>query len=71
LLNKGISGKHDKAYTLTYFLNNYGHLDPKKRVKLLSKIGLQGETLFKPEELIFQEDPMTLLAANGQPVKGW
>jgi endonuclease YncB( thermonuclease family) len=71
LLKKGITGKSDKAYPLTYFLNNFGHLDTKKRVNLVSKIGPQGETLFQPEELVFKEDPITLLAANGQPVKGW
>ena len=71
LLKKGIKGKADSAFQLDYFLKNFKHLDPKKRVTLVSKIGSQGTTLFSPEELVFKEDPATLLAANGQPVKGW
>jgi len=71
LLKKGIKGKPDSAFPLEYFLKNFKHLDPKKRVTLVSKISSQGKALFSPEELIFKEDPATLLAANGQPVKGW
>ena len=71
LLKKGIKGKADKAFPLHYFLKNFKHLDPKKRVTLVSKIGSQGQTLFSPEELVFKEDSTTLLAANGQSVKGW
>jgi endonuclease YncB( thermonuclease family) len=71
LLNKGIKGKPDEAFPLGYFLKNFKHLDPKKRVSLVSKISSQGKTLFSPEELIFKEDPVTLFAANGQTVKGW
>jgi endonuclease YncB( thermonuclease family) len=71
LLNKGIKGKPDEAFPLGYFLKNFKHLDPKKRVSLVSKISSQGKTLFSPEELVFKEDPATLLAADGQPVKGW
>jgi len=71
LLKKGIKGKPDSAFPLGYFLKNFKHLDPKKRVTLVSKISSQGKALFSPEELIFKEDPATLLAANGQPVKGW
>lgn len=70
-LKEGIKGKPDKAFRLDYFLKNFKHLDPKKRVTLVSKIGSQGETLFSPEGLIFKEDPATLLDANGQTVKGW
>jgi len=71
LLNKGIKGKPDEAFPLGYFLKNFKHLDPKKRVSLVSKISSQGKTMFSPEELVFKEDPATLLAADGQPVKGW
>jgi endonuclease YncB( thermonuclease family) len=71
LLNKGIKGKPDAAFPLDYFLKNFKHLDPKKRVSLADKISSQGNTLFSPEQLVFKEDPATLLAANGKPVKGW
>jgi endonuclease YncB( thermonuclease family) len=71
LLNKGIKGKPDAAFPLDYFLKNFKHLDPKKRVSLADKISSQGNTLFSPEGLVFKEDPTTLLAANGKPVKGW
>jgi endonuclease YncB( thermonuclease family) len=71
LLNKGITGKPDAAFPLDYFLKNFKHLDPKKRVSLVSKISSQGKTLFSAEGLVFKEDPATLLAANGKPVKGW
>jgi endonuclease YncB( thermonuclease family) len=70
-LNKGITGKPDAAFPLDYFLKNFKHLDPKKRVSLVSKISSQGKTLFSAEGLVFKEDPATLLAANGKPVKGW
>jgi endonuclease YncB( thermonuclease family) len=71
LLKKGIKGKPDKAFPLAYFLKNFKNLDPKKRVTLFSKIGSHGEILFRPEDLVFKEDPTTLFAANGKPVKGW
>jgi endonuclease YncB( thermonuclease family) len=71
LLNKGIKGKPDAAFPLDYFLKNFKHLDPKKRVSLVDKISSQGNTLFSPEQLVFKEDPTTLLAANGHSVKGW
>jgi endonuclease YncB( thermonuclease family) len=71
LLNKGIKGKPDAAFLLDYFLKNFKHLDPKKRVSLVDKISSQGNTLFSPEQLVFKEDPATLLAANGHSVKGW
>lgn len=71
LLKKGIKGKADSAFLLDYFMKNFKQLDPKKRVTLVSKISSQGQTLFSPEELVFREDPATLLGANGQPVKGW
>jgi hypothetical protein len=70
-LNKGITGKPDAAFPLDYFLKNFKHLDPKKRVSLVSKISSQGKTLFSAEGLVFKEDPATLFAANGKPVKGW
>jgi endonuclease YncB( thermonuclease family) len=70
-LNKGITGKPDAAFPLDYFLKNFRHLDPKKRVSLVSKISSQGKTLFSAEGLVFKEDPATLFAANGKPVKGW
>jgi hypothetical protein len=69
-LNKGIKGKPDAAFPLGYFLKNFKHLDPKKRVSLASKISSQGKILFSPEELVFKEDPAILLAANGRAVKG-
>jgi endonuclease YncB( thermonuclease family) len=71
LLNKGIKGKPDTAYLLAYFLSNINHLDRKKRVKLASKIGSQGQTLFKPEDLVFSEDPSTLFDASGKKVTSW
>jgi endonuclease YncB( thermonuclease family) len=71
LLKKGQKGKPDTAYTLGYFLSNIDKLDPKKRVKLVSKIGPQGQMLFKPEDLVFREDPSTLLDASGKKVTSW
>jgi hypothetical protein len=71
LLNKGLSGKPDTAYPLDYFLSHIDKLDPKKRVTLVSKIGPQGQALFKPEELVFREDPSTLLDASGKKVTSW
>jgi endonuclease YncB( thermonuclease family) len=65
LLNKGAKGKSDRAYPLAYVLSSIDHLDRKKRVKLVSKIGPQGQTLFKPEDLVFSEDPSTLFDASG------
>ena len=71
LLKQGIKGKADSAFPLDYFLKNFKHLDAKKRVSLVDKISSQGNTLFSPEQLVFKEDPATLLAANGHAVKGW
>jgi endonuclease YncB( thermonuclease family) len=71
LLNKGLSGKPDTAYPLDYFLSHIDKLDPKKRVTLVSKIGPQGQALFKPEDLVFREDPSTLLDASGKKVTSW
>lgn len=71
LLNKGAKGKADTAYPLTYFLSNIHHLDRKKRVKMISKIGPQGQTLFSPEDLVFTEDPSTLFDASDRKVTSW
>jgi len=71
MLNKGEKGKPDRAYPTPYFLQNFGSLDTKKRVRLVDRIGAQGETLFKPEELVFQEDPATLFDAGGKKVIAW
>jgi aspartate oxidase len=49
-------------------LGNYSIL---QRVKLASKIGAQGQTLFKPEDLVFSEDPSTLFGADGKKVGGF
>jgi hypothetical protein len=68
LLKKGMKGKSDRAYPLEYFLNNIDHLDPKKRVRLANKIGPEGQTLFKPEDLVFCEDPVKLFDAAGNLV---
>ena len=70
-LKQGAKGKADTAYPLAYFLANIGKLDRKKRVKMVSKIGPKGETLFSPEELVFTEDPSTLFDAADQKVTGW
>jgi endonuclease YncB( thermonuclease family) len=71
MLNKGATGKSDTAYPLNYFLANTDNLDKKKRVRLIDNIGSQGETLFKPEELVFTEDPATLLDNAGKKVTSW
>jgi endonuclease YncB( thermonuclease family) len=71
MLKKGLTGKPDTAFPLAYFLANYTKLDPKKRVSLESKIGLQGQMLFEPQNLVFREDPSTLYAANGKRITGW
>ena len=52
----GSTGKPDAAYPLDYFLAHIDHLDPKKRVQFVDKIGAQGRMLFKPEALVFRED---------------
>ena len=39
------------------------------RAQLATKIGPQGATNFKPEDLVFQEDPTTLFAADGTTIK--
>ena len=70
-INKGVKGKSDTAYPLDYFLANIDKLDPKKRIRMARKIGPQGQTLFKPEDLVFKEDPGTLFDAAGQKVTGW
>ncbi len=71
LLKKGQKGKPDTAYPTAYFLNNINHLNPKKRVKLVDKIGAQGQTLFSPEGLVFREDSSTLLDLAGNKVTSW
>jgi endonuclease YncB( thermonuclease family) len=71
MIGAGVPGKPDKAYPTSYFLANYDKLDPKKRVRLASKIGAQGQALFTPPDLVFKEDAATLLDANGDPVKSW
>ncbi len=69
LLTKGLSKKPDSAFPTAYFLANVSNkLDPKKRVKLATKIGPKGQKLFQPEDLVFQEDPTTLFSANGSKV---
>jgi len=70
MLNQGLKGKPDTAYPLDYFLANIDHLNPKKRVKFADKIGAKGQMLFKPEGLVFKEDPSTLYAANGTKITG-
>jgi len=70
MLDKGLTGKPDTAYPLDYFLANIEHLNPKKRVKFADKVGAQGQMLFKPEGLVFREDPSTLFAANGTKITG-
>ena len=48
-LNKGLAKKPDTAFETTYFLANVDKkLNPKKRVKLATKIGNQGQTNFDP-----------------------
>ena len=71
LLAKGQKGKPDKAYPLAYFLKSINAPNPKKRVRLVDKIGSQGETNFKPEGLVFSEDPSTLRGPNGREVTSW
>jgi len=66
--NEGLPKKPDAAYPTPYFLSHITKLDPKKCVKLVKKIGANGQMLFKPEGLVFQEDPTTLLAANGNKI---
>ena len=68
LLKKGLTKKPDAAYLTLYFLSHTNKLNRKKRVKLVTKVGSQGQTNFKPEDLVFQEDPTTLFAANGKKV---
>jgi endonuclease YncB( thermonuclease family) len=71
MLTNGLKGKPDSAYPLAYFLAHIDKLDPKKRIKLASRIGAQGRTLFKPQDLVFREDPVTLFTAGGKKVTGW
>ena len=71
LLKKGQKGKADAAYPREYFLANIDTLNPKKRVKLADMIGPQGQTLFKPEDLVFREDPSTLWRIDGTKVTRW
>jgi len=70
-LNKKLPGKPDNAYFLDYFLANINKLNPKKRVTLASQVGSQGQTKFKPERLVFREDPSTLLDAANKKVTSW
>lgn len=68
-LNKGLAKKADTAFETKYFLANVDKkLNPKKRVKLATKIGKQGQTNFDPGGLVFKEDQTTLFKANGQKV---
>ena len=68
-LTKGLAKKPDSAFETPYFLAHVNtKLDPKKRVKLVTKIGAQGQTNFDPEDLVFKEDPTTLYAASGKKV---
>ena len=69
LLVQGLPKKPDAGYPLNYFLSHITRLDPKKRVKLATKIGPQGDTNFNPEDLVFEEDPTTLFAADGTTIK--
>jgi endonuclease YncB( thermonuclease family) len=71
MLTNGLKGKPDSAYPLAYFLANIDKLQPKKRIKLASKVGSKGQTLFKPQDLVFREDPVTLFDAAGKKVTGW
>jgi endonuclease YncB( thermonuclease family) len=68
LLQQGLPKKPDAGYPLKYFLSHITKLDPKKRVKLVTKIGAQGQTNFKPEDFVFKEDPTTLFSANGKKI---
>jgi hypothetical protein len=70
-LNKKLPGKPDSAYPLAYFLANAGALNPKKRVTLASQVGAQGQAKFKPEGLVFREDPSTLFDAANKKVTSW
>lgn len=70
-IKKGQKGKADAAYPLEYFLANIDTLNPKKRVKLADKIGPLGQTLFRPEDLVFREDPSTLWRIDGNKVTSW
>ena len=69
LEQQGVPKKPDKAYLTNYFLSHIKKLDPKKRVTLASQIGAQGQTNFKPESLVFQEDASRLFAADGTEIK--
>ena len=71
LLKRGLTGKPDTAYRLDYFLKKIDKLDPKRRITLASEICPLGQTLFKPENLVFREDPSTLLDAAGKKVTSW
>jgi len=70
-LNKKLPGKPDSAYLLDYFLANASKLNPKKRVTLASQVGAQGQSKFKPEGLVFREDPSTLFDAANRKVTSW
>lgn len=70
-ITKKQKGKPDAAYLLGYFLSHIDRLDRKQRVSLKDKIGPQGQMLFNPEDLVFSEDPSTLLDANGKKVTSW
>ena len=71
-LNKKTPGKPDAAYFLDYFLANIDKkLNSKKRVTLASQVGAQGQTKFKPEGLVFREDPSTLFDAANKKVTSW
>ena len=71
MIDQGLTGKTDKAYRLSYFLAHIAKPDRKKRIALASRIGAQGQALFDPPDLVFAEDPSTLLDANDKPIKSW
>jgi endonuclease YncB( thermonuclease family) len=70
-MGKPMKGKPETAYPLGYFLSHLSKLDSKQRVRLASRIGSKGQTLFKPPDLVFREDPATLRAANGKKITSW
>ena len=70
-LTAKLPGKADTAYPCSYYLQHIQNLDKKKRVKLSSMFGQQGQILFKPEDLVFTEDPSKLLDAAGSKVTSW
>jgi len=64
-------GKPDTAYLTDYFLKNIQNPDKKMRIKLADKIQADGRINFKPEDLVFTEDPSELLDSSGHKVTSW